>query len=1106
MRIGNLISKIILIIISLTLLLNVFIPTLAYAVEENKTNINKQNVDENLVENQNVIDSNETTNSQNTIISNEVEQENITNNSNEDNLNNTTNILNNEKNKEDNNSVNNISTESIDKIELKNVNDSVEDSNDLKTQIIGEKVIEEGTYEMHSAIDDNKLLDVEGQSLNSGANIYIYQRSNVKNQKFKFIYNEEDGTYTIISINSGKALDVQNGGTTNGTNVWQYDTNNTDAQKWIAVKNSEGTYNFISKLNGLLLDVSGGGSNNCTNVQVYEENGTNAQKFRLSKVYDFKNDKLVKEDTYNILLNSNTTKGFDVSGNSADSTANIQIWGNDNAANQKFKITYNELDDTYTIMAVNSGKVLDVQNGGMVNYTNVWQYDSNGTDAQKWIMVKNQDDTYSFISKLNGLALDVSGGSTEDGANVQVYEFNESNAQKFVLQNAYPMKGTKTLENGLYEISCFTNPVQSFDITDGKADDNVPVQLWYSDFFEQQKFYLEYDGNGYYKIRSKLSNKVLSIESENPSWESQIIQEEDKNLDTQKWLIKSSGEKNIYYIYTKCNNLCIDIPSGNTSNGAKPQLWGENGNSNQKFVFIKRKVSGQKTIEDGIYKINLKNNKVFDIDGGKFDNYTNLQTWDNSDVQQQKFRVKYNGDGTYTISAIHSAKSLDVQNGGTAIYTNVDQYELNNTINQKWIIQDTGNGYYNIISQANGLYIDISGGLSNNNGTNIQLYYDNGSDAQQFKFTPINIIDENSYQIQSTINPRKVLDVSGGSQDNYANVQLWDYSRVPQQSFKFQALSNEEYTIIADHSNKALDVQNGGTEPGTNVCQFEQNGTENQKWIIREAGNDSYYIISAANGLCLDAESGQANNGTNIQVYTQNYTNAQKFKITHSNEIVIVLNPGHGGYETGCANNSKGLVEKNVTLQIARYIRDELSGIPDVTVILTRDGDYQMNLDTRAMIARNNNADLYVSLHINDESSHTARGSQMYVPFYEGQRHYNSEMTKLAKLFQEELSYIGISRNISGGIVKRNIDQIPKYQYLLNGQVVQADYYADIRHAMKGDTLDYGPDLTTETGVPAILVEHCFMNSSDSNFWDSDYDLHRIAQADANAIKRYFGL
>ncbi len=76
----------------------------------------------------------------------------------------------------------------------------------------------------------------------------------------------------------------------------------------------------------------------------------------------------------------------------------------------------------------------------------------------------------------------------------------------------------------------------------------------------------------------------------------------------------------------------------------------------------------------------------------------------------------------------------------------------------------------------------------------------------------------------------------------------------------------------------------------------------------------------------------------------------------------------------------------------------------------------------------------------------------------------------------------------------------------MDGQVVQADYYADIRHAMKGDTLDYGPDLNTNTGVPAILVEHCFMNSSDSQFLDSDYDLQRIADADSTAIIEYFGL
>ena len=55
---------------------------------------------------------------------------------------------------------------------------------------------------------------------------------------------------------------------------------------------------------------------------------------------------------------------------------------------------------------------------------------------------------------------------------------------------------------------------------------------------------------------------------------------------------------------------------------------------------------------------------------------------------------------------------------------------------------------------------------------------------------------------------------------------------------------------------------------------------------------------------------------------------------------------------------------RNITLQIARYLKDELSKYKDANVILTRDGDYDMRLEDRAMVARNNNADLYVSLLI----------------------------------------------------------------------------------------------------------------------------------------------
>lgn len=78
------------------------------------------------------------------------------------------------------------------------------------------------------------------------------------------------------------------------------------------------------------------------------------------------------------------------------------------------------------------------------------------------------------------------------------------------------------------------------------------------------------------------------MESSNPSVGSKIIQKTDENLDTQKWIIKET-DVNTYYIYSKCGNLCIDVPSGNTSSGNKLQLWGENGTNSQRFIFVKEK-------------------------------------------------------------------------------------------------------------------------------------------------------------------------------------------------------------------------------------------------------------------------------------------------------------------------------------------------------------------------------------------------------------------------------------------------------------------------------------------------------------------------------------
>lgn len=91
---------------------------------------------------------------------------------------------------------------------------------------------------------------------------------------------------------------------------------------------------------------------------------------------------------------------------------------------------------------------------------------------------------------------------------------------------------------------------------------------------------------------------------------------------------------------------------------------------------------------------------------------------------------------------------------------------------------------------------------------------------------------------------------------------------------------------------------------------------------------------------------------------------------------VIVLDPGHGGVETGAIGPS-GLQEKDVTLDLARRVKAllEKSG---ATVVLTRDEDRVVPLDDRTAIANQNRASLFVSIHLNASKRTSAVGSETY--------------------------------------------------------------------------------------------------------------------------------
>ena len=103
-------------------------------------------------------------------------------------------------------------------------------------------------------------------------------------------------------------------------------------------------------------------------------------------------------------------------------------------------------------------------------------------------------------------------------------------------------------------------------------------------------------------------------------------------------------------------------------------------------------------------------------------------------------------------------------------------------------------------------------------------------------------------------------------------------------------------------------------------------------------------------------------------------------KNRHLGLKTVVIDPGHGGKDPGALGKTKNMHEKHIVLAVSKLLGDKIKReYPDVRVIYTRSGDSFIGLHERAMVARRNNADLFISIHCNGSSSPEARGSSVHI-------------------------------------------------------------------------------------------------------------------------------
>lgn len=420
-------------------------------------------------------------------------------------------------------------------------------------ETIENKVELSGVYVIKTVLNSELCLDVSEVSTSDCANIQLYKYVGENQQKFR-IEHIENGEHTITAIHSGKALDVALAKKMPGTNVQQYEYNGTDAQKWIIKQNKNGNYVFISKCNGLYLNVEDKKANNCTNINVDTGNNSENQMFSLEEIKIPKGKQTIPDGTYEIRTALNEKYVLDISEASKSSGANVQIYQYVKENQQKFKVKYVG-DGYYTIIALHSGKALDVENASQISGANIWQYDANNSDAQKWIIYETEDGMYNIISKCNWLYLNVSGSIARNSANIQVTKESNSSAQKFKFvkaneTNGKTIVGEKTISNGIYAIKTIIDENYVLDVSEASKSNCANIQLYKYVEENQQKFYVEYIGNGEYTVTSLHSGKALDVANAGQTAGTNVWQYEFNNSEAQKWVIKKTDDE-YYYIISK---------------------------------------------------------------------------------------------------------------------------------------------------------------------------------------------------------------------------------------------------------------------------------------------------------------------------------------------------------------------------------------------------------------------------------------------------------------------------------------------------------------------------------------------------------------------------
>lgn len=222
-------------------------------------------------------------------------------------------------------------------------------------------------------------------------------------------------------------------------------------------------------------------------------------------------------------------------------------------------------------------------------------------------------------------------------------------------------------------------------------------------------------------------------------------------------------------------------------------------------------------------------------------------------------------------------------------------------------------------------------------------------------------------------------------------------------------------------------------------------------------------------------------------------------------KVVVAVDAGHGGEDPG-AHGPGGTLEKNVTLAVARELADQINKQPGMKAVLTRSADFFIPLKQRYQIARQNNADLFVSIHADAFVNGDAKGSSVWVLSPRGKtseaarwladRENRADLIGGVSLDDKDDSLAAVLLDLQQGYAMQASESVA-------GNVLKA--LGNLGPTHRGYVERANFVVLRSPDVPSILVETAFISNptEERRLRDPSHQA-RLAEAVMGGVRNYF--